>query len=109
MLELGDTLQGDTQFARSTDDSEFVVCGNSLGGEYSAPGIWYKVEGEGFPVQAAVFADFDVQLTVFSGASCDALVCVDGTEGTCHYIALVGFSYLVFADEHNTTFGLDTR
>jgi hypothetical protein len=80
MLELGDTTQGETDFAKMEDDVEFLSCGLSQGGNFSAPGVWYWVEGGGYPVQASANAEYDLQLTVFSG-SCDSLRCVDGSEG----------------------------
>lgn len=80
-LELGDTIQGSTKFATNTDDLDFEECGTSMLNDTSSPGVWYSVEGGGTPVQVSVFAQYDMQLTVMSGDSCDTLACVDGTEG----------------------------
>ncbi|CAB9506303.1 PKD [Seminavis robusta] len=78
-LELGDNVEGSTQFA-GTDMVDIESCGTSQFGNDTAPGLWYTVVGEGFAVQASVNAQYDFQMTVFSG-DCDALECVDGTEG----------------------------
>ena len=81
-IELGDSVEATTQFASQAGDATDMMepCGTSVFGNSSAPGVWYTVVGEGNPVQASVNAQFDVQVTVFSG-SCGDLVCVDGSEG----------------------------
>lgn len=103
---------GDTQFARSEDDLDFLVCGTSVGGNRSAPGIWYTVEGEDFPVQASIFGEYDIQLTVFEG-DCNNLVCVDGTEGDAGdfqngrviWTAAEGTTYFLFAHGYTRAIG----
>ena len=80
-LELGDTVEGTTFFASQSDDLDFGECGTSKSGNSSAPGVWYSLEGGGFPVQVSVLAEYDMQLTIMSGDSCETLACLDGTEG----------------------------
>jgi hypothetical protein len=80
-LELGDSVEGSTRLAHMSDNIITLEdCGTSRLGNVSATGVWYTVVGGGFPVQASVIADYDMQLTVFSGG-CEALVCVNGTNG----------------------------
>jgi hypothetical protein len=78
VLEIGDVVAASTALA-TEDGTE--NCGNALGGDLSAPGIWYRLEGTGATLSAAVTASYDIQISVFSGTACDSLVCVDGTEG----------------------------
>jgi hypothetical protein len=79
-LELFDTVPGATYFAQQDENHDFATCGTSQGFEFSAPGIWYEVEGTGGLLETSVMATYDVQLTVFTG-ECNALTCVSGTEG----------------------------
>jgi len=81
VLELGDTVQGTTTFASRADDFDFGDCGNSTSGNVSDAGVWYTIEGGGFPSQVSIQAEYDMQLTVMTGDSCETLECVDGTSG----------------------------
>jgi len=80
-LEIGDTVTGSTLFGQASNDFVFEECGTSNGTTAGGgPGIWYSVTGDGSSMTATVDAQYDMQLTVFSGA-CDSLTCVGGTEG----------------------------
>ena len=80
------------------------TCTTSLG---TAPGVWYKVTGNGGTVTASLCGSgYDTKIGVFSG-TCGALTCVAGnddfcslqsqvsfnsTNGTTYYILVTGFS-----------------
>ena len=81
ILEVGDLVTGSTFAATSADDFAFAQCGTTLGGDSSAPGIFYSVVGTGQLLSVAISANYDMQLTIFEGDDCTNLVCVDGTEG----------------------------
>jgi len=51
----------------------------------TSPGVWYSVTGTGGVMTASLCgaASYDTRLTVFSGATCGALVCVAGANNTC--------------------------
>jgi hypothetical protein len=79
-LQLGDSVEGSTSLASNEINTTMEGCGASTFAVLTAPGIWYTVVGGGFPVQASVNANYDMQLTVFTGG-CETLVCVNGTAG----------------------------
>ena len=80
-LQIGDTVEASTALATMDSDVVETSCGDAIGGDQSAPGVWYSVTGSGSTMQAAIAAIYDVQVNVYSGDDCDNLVCVDGTEG----------------------------
>ena len=77
-LELDSLVSGSTQLA-TLDDVE--TCGTALGGNLSAPGLWYTINGSGSSLSASLESDYNIQISVYSGEDCDALVCVTGREG----------------------------
>jgi hypothetical protein len=76
-LEVGDTVADSTLLATYSD---IETCGDAVGGDQSAPSLFYRVTGDGRTIAATITATYDMQVSIFSG-SCDAPVCVDGTEG----------------------------
>jgi hypothetical protein len=59
----------------------------------TAPGVWYAIVGNGGAITASTCAgtDFDSQISVFTGDSCDQLTCVDGNNDACGSQSLVVF------------------
>ena len=55
-------------------------------------GVWYYVGGDGYTFEASTcdLADFDTQISVFRGNTCDELKCVDGNDQVCGYHSRVG-------------------
>jgi len=100
-LELGDSVDGDTEIASSSSDVD--LCGSILS---NGPGLFYKLVGSGDDVLLKVDSNFYIQISLFSGGSCSALSCVDGTTGvaptfTSSQIAwktVAGQSYFVFVN-----------
>jgi hypothetical protein len=51
-----------------------------------APGLWYSVVGNGTGVEVSVCepeADFDVQISVYTGLDCKNLVCLAASDSAC--------------------------
>ena len=83
------------------DDSLDVQCG----GPMVAPGGWFRLDGDGNVACASVdsgneqvLPDFPVQLSIYSGESCEETTCVDRASGTKEiaWLAEVGTSYFFF-------------
>jgi hypothetical protein len=62
--------------------SDNVTCQAEEDGGF---GVWYFLEGIGERVRASTCTgtDFDTQVLVFSGSSCDALLCIGGNDQLC--------------------------
>jgi hypothetical protein len=76
-LQCGQPLYGSTDLA--TADA-VGTCGTSI----SAPGVWYKVIGNGdkMTVSTCGQSSFDTKINVFSGP-CNTLTCVGGNDDFC--------------------------
>jgi hypothetical protein len=48
-----------------------------------APGVWYKVEGNGQAMQVSICSNVNTAVSIFTG-SCDNLQCVTGKSSTCN-------------------------
>jgi len=106
-LECGSVENGNTELA--TEIGEPGFCDTSV----SAPGVWYKFEGNGADVAVTTCSpntDYDTKLYVYEG-ECGSLVCVGGDDddfdcpdsirhslvefnsvvGTSYYIYVAGF------------------
>lgn len=72
-------LFGSTQNA-NVDEIPGQFCGETV----TAPGVWYRIVGNGDPVTVGLCAgtDFDTRLSVFRG-DCDNLVCIGGNDDFC--------------------------
>ncbi|CAB9506305.1 CHU large protein [Seminavis robusta] len=76
LLVNGPPVAGNT--ANSGREMLAEVCGgvSSLG----AGGLWFTFEGDGSTLLLGVDADFDSQLLLYNGISCDFLACLDGSD-----------------------------
>jgi hypothetical protein len=70
----GDTVEGSTIVA--TLDEGLTYCGTATNN--TSAGVWFLGTGE--TLSLGVAGLFDSQLSVYTGASCDELVCVDGND-----------------------------
>jgi len=66
-------------------------CGSASSQE--APGVWYTIIGDGRAITASTCTgtDFDTQISIFTGSSCDELMCVDGNNDACGSQSRVDF------------------
>ncbi|NNL81635.1 MAG: hypothetical protein HKO67_14190, partial [Flavobacteriaceae bacterium] len=84
-IECG-TEKGGTTVGASFDDVGF--CGTSN----TAPGVWYKLDGDGSTVTASLCGSgYDTKISVFSG-DCGNLSCVGGNDDSCSLQSEVEFS-----------------
>ena len=77
------------------------ACGTASGGDLSSPGLWYSVNGGGGALSVTVTSDYNVQVSIFSGATCDSLICIDGRAGEDPSMSL---AKLVWDSEENTQY-----
>jgi hypothetical protein len=77
----GTTMIGSTTSA--SPDPLFARCGGATAAVGN--GVWYVVDGDGYTFEASTCdgADFDTQISIFRGYSCDVLECVDGNDQGC--------------------------
>ncbi|QEC54591.1 choice-of-anchor D domain-containing protein [Flavisolibacter ginsenosidimutans] len=89
----GSSVAGNTSFAAL--DAAPTCNGVSI----TAPGVWYKITGTGYPVTASTCTGtfFDTKLSVYSG-TCGSLTCVTANDNACGQLAAVTW---------NTTSGTD--
>jgi len=81
VLEKESFIQG------STEDATHTAPTNACGVEVINPGLWYTLNGTGYPYEiiACVRGEtdiFDVSISLFSGENCGELKCVDGRTFT---------------------------
>jgi hypothetical protein len=97
-IEPGDIISG-TTIEAAFDSVGF--CGTSN----TAPGVWYKIVGNGdlFIASTCNDADYDTKISVFEG-SCGTLACVTGNDDTSgcsgfttevRFVAALGMEYLI--------------
>jgi hypothetical protein len=72
----GDTVEGSTIVA--TLDEGLTYCGTATNN--TSAGVWFNFPGTGETLSLGVAGLFDSQLSVYTGESCDELVCVDGND-----------------------------
>jgi hypothetical protein len=78
-LVKGSNVYADFDFGNVGTSSTF--CGSGI--EISGPTVWYKLLGTGGKVAVSLcneITDFDTQLSVFTGDSCDSLICLSGND-----------------------------
>jgi len=106
ILEIGgDAIIGESMNARQDDVGG--ICGVG-----SAPGLWYKVRGDGgqLTVSTCFGADYDTYISVFEG-SCSDLSCIGHNDDTCGFSSSVTWEskrrteYLVLVHGYNGTSG----
>jgi hypothetical protein len=86
----GSFLLGSTSDS-ATVDTQAKSCGSAS--IPTAPGVWYTIIGDGGTIGASTCTgtDFDSQISVFTGGSCDQLTCVDGNNDACGSQSRVDF------------------
>ena len=47
---------------------------------HTSPGVWFTLSGTGETLVLAVTADYDSQISLFAGDSCDSLTCVSTND-----------------------------
>ena len=92
-LSTGVEVEGQMRYA--TNDS-LPACGDP-----AASGLWYILQGSDQVIQAILDAEFDGQLIVFTGLSCDSIVtCVGasdtGRKGSFRWWAEQGVQYFIY-------------
>ncbi|MCH7596942.1 MAG: hypothetical protein IID35_10320, partial [Planctomycetes bacterium] len=76
----------------------------------TAPGIWFKVQGTGEEMTAALCNSsflFDTKMNVYCGSSCDDLVCVANSDDDCDFNARITWCSEVGQTYYILTFGFD--
>jgi hypothetical protein len=58
----------------------------------SAPGLWYSIVGTGEIFAIAVDADYDSQISLFVGDSCDSLTCVSTNDDLFQDLGFISLS-----------------
>jgi hypothetical protein len=99
---IGDAVEGSTIVA--TLDDDLVYCGTATNN--TSAGVWFTFPGTGETLSLGVAGLFDSQLSVYTGARCDALVCVDGNDES--QIASLSSSLLVSTVADETYYVLGT-
>jgi hypothetical protein len=93
-LELFDRPMPLATIVGATIDQDVAACGSAS--KAVAPGIWYKIQGNGnpFSVSTCDSTGVTLQLSVFTGECQNSLECVAGNQGFCFggqsYVEWVG-------------------
>jgi hypothetical protein len=79
----------------STEDATYAAPTNACGVEVVNPGLWYTIEGTGYPYEISACArdntdTFDVSVSLFSGDNCGELNCVSGYTFTDQFCSTDG-------------------
>ena len=79
----------------STEDAIHAAPTNACGVEVVNPGLWYTIEGTGYPYEISACArdntdTFDVSVSLFSGDTCGELNCVSGYTFTDEFCSTGG-------------------
>lgn len=80
LLSIPSVTSGST--TEATFDDDVPHCGTAL---VTAPGVWYKVIGNGNQLTATTcreFYDYDDQISIFE-SGCDVLTCITGNDDNC--------------------------
>ena len=87
---VGKRLFGSTSDG-ATVDAQAPPCGSDS--SPTAPGVWYTIIGDGgeIAVSTCTGTEFDSQISIFTGGSCDQLTCVDGNNDACGSQSRVDF------------------
>jgi hypothetical protein len=77
-LSCGSVVNGTS--VNATTDASAILCGTSV----SAPGVWYKVQGNGssMTVSNCTGTTYDSKINVYSG-SCGSFFCENGNDDAC--------------------------
>ena len=79
----------------------------------TAPTLWYSIVGSGAYIQVSLFADFDTQVSIYLGESCEILTCVDsnddstipGPRSTLSALLEDGVPYFILVHGHDNAAG----
>ena len=111
-----EVLVSDFSYASSTTQARphnVQSCGGT--GKHTAPGLWFKVIGNGKILKADTCldgTDLDTEISIFQG-NCGVLQCVAGSgqipscseEGAVSWLSEFGVEYLVFISGHGSRTG----
>jgi hypothetical protein len=110
---IGPVPRDDTMIIGTTEDGSVTVpeAGVCLAFDYY-PGVWYQVFGTGGTITLSACSEFNFDgffFSVYNGANCDDMTCVDGTyqsDITDQEKCVFGPSY---AERPKTTFSFNSR
>jgi len=85
----GGTFTGNTKFATNNDGPS---CLSAPSENWTAPGVWYKVTGNGQTITASLCgSSYDTKIFVYTG-SCGAFTCLASNDDNCFLQSQVSFN-----------------